>query len=199
MDSDNRRVGAKHEIAHALAYIAHGLHFSFVELDEVGGGQVHVNPRRIRKDWLACVAMAGPAADFYHRLICFAEDEVIREYVEGWAAISDLIDLPDASEMRSDEATALGTGHMRFAFGWGGGFYQSNHDLIGEIAQELLDSDGRLEYDTVYGLAHGRINPPDEPTQMRLLLKLQPYAAQIEDLQDHIHDVLTLPAPSWAD
>lgn len=199
MESDNRRVGAQHEIAHALAYIAHGFDFRFAELDQVGCGKVHVDPRRIRDDQLACIAMAGPATEFAHHLNTTDEDELITDLVDGWSALSDLIQLPDDEEIHSDEAKAAGAGLLVFGFSWASGFYESNRELIVELAQALLAADGHLDYDTINSMADGRISPPNEATQFRQFVRLQQYTDRISAIQDHIREVMLTPAPSLAD
>jgi hypothetical protein len=192
---DNHRVGAEHEIAHALAYLANGGEFVRVELDSVGGGQVVIEPWAAREDQIACIKMAGPAADFAYFAAKDGEDEALASEVEGWRWYLTLGHPEDDQDaMRSDEAGALQMGLINFGFAWAAGFYKANRELIAELADELRNSGGLLTHKQVVDLAGGRIAGSDGPEMLRMFAKLEPYRADIDEVHAHIANIHAMTA-----
>lgn len=189
---DNIRIGAEHEIAHALAYIHRGGRFTHVELDEVGCGQVVVESWTMRQDEIACIKMAGPAADFTYLASKRGEDEMIAHVVDGWQYYLGLYHPADDEDaMRSDEAGALQMGLINYGFAWAGGFYKANRDLIVELGAELRNAGGYLSYEQVVELADGRIVGSDGPEMLRMFAKLEPYLTAIDEVHAHMAELMT--------
>jgi hypothetical protein len=189
---DNVRIGAEHEIAHALAYIFYGGRFSHVELDEVGCGQVVSEPWAARQDQIACIKMAGPAADFAYLADKNGEDAQIADAVDGWQYYLGLSHPADDEEaMRSDEAGALQMGLINYAFAWAAGFHMANRDLISELGDELQNDGGYLSYERVVAPAGDRIAGTGGPEMLRMFTKLEPYRAAIDEVHVHMADLRT--------
>ncbi|WP_223694888.1 hypothetical protein [Leifsonia poae] len=190
IQEDNRRVGAEHEIAHALAYIAHGRPFIDVEVDDIGCGAVNVEPWSGRSDVIACIKMAGPAADFAYLARRDGEDTALEATVDGWRELLNLRhpdDDPDA--MRSDQAGAAGSGLMAYGFAWAAGFFTSNRDLISELGAELRAAGGQLNYSQVLQRAVRRLQGADPVELTRMLNKVSAYSTAIEDVQANIRNL----------
>jgi len=183
----NLRVGAQHEIAHALAYIAHGREFIDVELDDVGCGAVNVRPWAGRPDQIACIKMAGPAADFAFLAEHHGEDNALAYTVAGWAELLDLAHPDDDSDaIRSDQAGAASTGLLIYGFAWAAGFYAANRELISDLADTLRTADSRVTHQQVLALAGGRLRAADESEVVRVFTKLAPHRTTVDAIEAHV-------------
>ncbi len=184
---DNVRIGAEHEIAHALAYLAHGRPFVDVEVDGDGCGAVNALRWAGRQDEVACIKMAGPAADFAYLVNRDGEDRALETVVDGWRDLLGLThpdDDPDA--MSSDQAGAAGSGLMAFGFAWAAGFFVTNRALIKEFAGLLLECGGRLSYADVAAVAEDRVRGADQLEMVRVFGLLGPFSETVGAVEAHV-------------
>jgi hypothetical protein len=130
----NHWVGARHEAAHALGYIATNLPFIEIEVDEAGLGSVSAARVRRPNADLALIAMAGQCIE--HLAGGLTWPERIESWREQFAA-------GDHNDLHSVAAGSL-VGGLYAALA----MINANAQLLDDAAVHLLDEGGRLTYAT---------------------------------------------------
>jgi hypothetical protein len=84
-----RRVAARHEAAHALAYVWQGLDFSKTEIDEDGLGWTGPDgPREVDAQAMAVIALVGPVVE-YLEITNGDETQTLRCVLDEWRAVQE--------------------------------------------------------------------------------------------------------------
>lgn len=183
----HRFVATQHEIAHALAFIAHDRPFECVEVDEFGAGIVRVAPgSRVSQNIRAKICMAGPAAELEYQIVRVGEESAVADLVGSWNLLLDL-ELPDEDGTQSDEARA--GGHLGWAAAWGMAFFRANRELIDDVATRLIGAGGYLTYDAVVELAEDAIDDPDEQVMVHMLSLFSGYSESIKRVEAHLEEL----------
>lgn len=141
-----RAVAARHEAAHALAYIWQRLDFAHTEIDAHGLGWTGpAEPRPIDSGVNAVVCLVGPVVEWLE-ITGGDEGAALAGVLTSWSEAQD--DLPWDDEEGDDYTTAgvMGGAMLPLAFA----FVQAGREHIAEVAALLLDSpSGRLTYEEV--------------------------------------------------
>lgn len=189
MIDSNLLIAARHEIAHALAFVHHEVEFVSVTLDSHGGGEVHIDPRRASHDEIGNINMAGPAVEYLHRLSQPGadRDRLLADMVDGWRMLLD-IELADEGVMATDEAGAASVGMLAHGFAWAVGFVHANDELIDGLAHLLIDSDGYLGNDALWDFAEV-IEFPDSDVVEEIYSGLESHTETIRIIHEHLASV----------
>ena len=137
-----RRHVARHEAAHALAYLVNGLPVDYFDVDEgITWGDSRDNLLLTPKE-NAQISMAGPGFEIHTAIERRGRDEALRSTFESWheEATEALGDLDD-----HEPSDLLSAGRFLFEYvGWGYAFAVINRDLIIELGDAALARGGRL-------------------------------------------------------
>lgn len=139
MDSTNQiRVTAEHECAHALAYIDRGYVFESVDVPHA---MVRTPGLSIRASDLAAVCLTGPMVDLrYHIERERSAAAGIRSLLESWTEVTDyLSDEPDDDDAAAHDIFGA-RGYLAGTVPGAWAFVSANWSLIQELAASIGDN-----------------------------------------------------------
>lgn len=160
---DAQAFTVRHEVAHALAYVAHGLDFQTLDL---AGWEVTVKPGRYLDNFTGpCIAAAGLAVE----IVGMAEREGsvsdgIDRALGAWhEEAEDAVAWPDDDDFAGSDLAGT-HGLLAVALPWAWAFVQGNRDLIEELGARFEERP-QVSY-REFMAALGRRRPTTDPADM---------------------------------
>jgi hypothetical protein len=170
----NYVTGARHEMAHALAYIAHDIPFASATLEEHGTGEVTSIPTMQPTESLAKIATAGQVIDLNVLRRRHGDGVALAQRLEGWRE-----SVGDPEAEWSDAHIATGSWCLPSALPWALAFAETNFGLIAEAGDALIEAGGFLTYETVNARFAAGVQQPADAAMRRARELLAPYTAAI--------------------
>lgn len=168
--AENLRVGSESLVASALAYLAYGLDFEGVSVDEFGGGGVSVADRRVVPLVNSCVSLAGLVVE----LRWDADREGLAEAIPARIALwTEMALSSETSSVHNIDAK-----YVLEALVWALAFVEANATLIAANGIRLRDAGGSLDYSDLVGQSELIVIPTGEQRKQYSRIVL-PYAPQL--------------------
>ena len=196
-----QNLAARHVCATALAYLHHGLSVDTIWVDGDGGGETTGGFRVINSLDAGRIGIVGQAVKPSSRqavkpssrqaveLEWIAErkgqSEAIREILNSW---QETVEYSIQEEDNTGDEAVLSGGSLMVSAPWAIAIVAVNRDLINELAELLLASDGHLESAAFLPIVDGRITDVSVEDNLAAFRLLEPHQEQLREITDLVSD-----------
>lgn len=179
-------IGARHEAAHAIAYIYHGYSVDTIDVYETGEGLTSGGVRRIKALDYGNIGMAGAAIELEWMTAHHGEEIAIQWALDSWEGLA--VDALQNEDLDARHDVLIPGGALRLAAPWAMAFVATNAQLITELGTLILESGGHVEAREFMPLVGERTQWAAEQDYLAVSQRMQPHLKRLRDIDRTISE-----------